>query len=660
MPVQNQDQFKQIIDKFDKAFVQENYADAYEILVSADEGLHIANPAYESRLGAVLLQLGELISARIVFQSMCSHWDGSADQFIFVVAHLIKAEGEVEAEIVVKANVDRLKAIKFDLTQLKQLTAICNVLEIRETGVEILNHQLNLHEGESLAEVHVLFATLYKQQGDLANEAEHLALAVELDPKNVVVHGMAADLFTRHKKSGESLEHLQLAENLSGAEGNKSLAIQFFESCRGGSFAEQERLRKLWLKNPEVGQNTRAPFAALVATDDPEFIKIQNRLFAEDLGVDTRRIKFSSKNITKNLGRKDRIRIGYFSPDFRNHAVAHLVSDLLVGHDKDLFEVHCFSIAMHSRDVVRKRLVQGVEHFHEVEKLGTRDIAKLANNLGLDIAIDLAGYTAGFRPLLFERLKDCFRINFLGYPSTVGDPIYDFIIGDNIVTPEGYDAFCDEKIHRLARCYQCNSPSRISIPVDRGETGLPAGQFVFCNFNSRQKLNLETLTVWSRIISRCPDAVLWLLDPGPGLRKEYLSVFQEDEQRVIFAPAMPVDRHLGRILHANLFLDSFPYGAHTTASDAVFAGTPILSISGRSFQSRVSWSIMSHAGVTDLNTFSWTEYEEKAVAYYKGYSDAIHEKYRQTLLDFTAPTHPYNVGEYVQEYQAFLSSLVSS
>jgi len=654
----NQDEIDRSFSNFDKCFLDERFLEARQILNEITDERVINTAAFESRLGSVLIECGEHVSARIVFQSMLSHWDGSIDQFIYIVSMLLKSRGEIEAEIVILNKKEQLKRLRFSIQQLKQMVAISNILETREVAIELLDSQKDTFSGVEVASLHLLYVSLYKQAGDLANEAEHLAMAIETDPKSVPAHGMAADLFTRHRKPSDSLGHLRMAENLSGHEGNKSIATQFFESCRGGSFQEQERLRKLWLENPDSGQNTRAPFAALVATDDPDFILTQNKLFASDIGVDTRRLSFSSISHEK-IRATDKITVGYFSPDFRNHAVSHLISELLINHDKNMFEVHCFSIAMPSNDDYRRIVKEGVDFFHEVEELGTRDIAKLANNLDLDIAIDLAGYTAGFRPLLFERLHNCFKINFLGYPSTVGDSIYDYIIGDNIVTPEGYESYCSEKIHRLQRCYQCNSPSRKVVDIERQDTGLPDDCFVFCNFNTRQKLNLITMKAWARILERCPNAVLWLLDPGPQLKDEYLGVFGQSSSRVYFAPHLTVEAHLGRVHHANLFLDSFPYGAHTTASDAVFAGIPVLTMSGRAFQSRVSWSIMSHAGVDDLNVFNWEDYETRAVEYYCEYSDSVGLRYQQTLLDRGGFTHPYNLDAYKKEYQEFLASLFS-
>jgi len=167
------------------------------------------------------------------------------------------------------------------------------------------------------------------------------------------------------------------------------------------------------------------------------------------------------------------------------------------------------------------------------------------------------------------------------------------------------------------------------------------------------------MKAWARILGRCPNAVLWLLDPGPQLQDEYLGVFGQSSNRVYFASHLPVEAHLGRVHHANLFLDSFPYGAHTTASDAVFAGIPILTMSGRAFQSRVSWSIMSHAGVDDLNVFNWEDYETRAVEYYHEYSDSLGLRYQKALLDRASFKHPYNLDAYKQEYQEFLVSLFS-
>ena len=196
---------------------------------------------------------------------------------------------------------------------------------------------------------------------------------------------------------------------------------------------------------------------------------------------------------------------------------------------------------------------------------------------------------------------------------------------------------------RLDCSYQCNSPSRKVTPVNFDHTGLPSDSFVFCNFNSRQKIDRETLLEWGKIVSKCKDSVLWLLDPGEKMQTEILKVLDGIKDRVFFAGHCEISEHLGRVEHANLFLDSFPYGAHTTASDAVFRGVPVLARSGRAFQSRVAHSIIHYAGFPDLHACNWNDFYEKAVSFYQAYTPDKQQEYRKTLLDFSKARHPYNI-----------------
>ena len=167
-------------------------------------------------------------------------------------------------------------------------------------------------------------------------------------------------------------------------------------------------------------------------------------------------------------------------------------------------------------------------------------------------------------------------------------------------------------------------------------------------------MNLETLLAWKRILSECQDSVLWLLEPGDAVKNDMKSIFGDAFNRVVFAQKVSVEQHLARITFADVFLDSFPYGAHTTASDAIYNGIPIISMSGRYFQSRVSWSLMHHSGVSDLNAFTWDEFVKKAIDFYQNFSADKMKIIRNQLLDRANETHPYNIESYAKEFETIL------
>ena len=535
-----------------------------------------------------------------------------------------------------------------------QLVAIANAAELFALADGILDSKRDLFADQ--AKFFLLKAGIARSTNNVDQEKEFLISALQSNPKDASVHASIAHLFDRFKEFDASAEHNSIAEQFGDDGRHPNIAMAFFLASISKGVFEQERLKTLWLSQLDADQSFRAPFGLLNATDDPKLILEENKRFSAACHINADRLR--NTRVHKKGKNNSAIRIGYFSPDFRNHAVTHLINDLIHSHDQNKFETFGFSIANFESSKYRHALREGFNEFYEVESASNEEIISKANSLELDFAVDLAGYTQGFRPQLMERIKNAHIINFLGYPSTIGTGFYDFIIGDSIVTPPGCEKYFSEEIIRLDRSYQCNSPSRNYHEVERHETNLPADSFVFCNFNARQKLNLPTLEAWSQIIARCPDSVLWLLDPGIAVRKDIKTIFKNNSHKVIFAPMAPVEYHLGRIKHANLFLDSFPYGAHTTASDAIFSGIPILTISGRAFQSRVSWSLMHYSGLDDLNCFDWDDFITKGVEFYDSHSHAKRQYYQDILLDRKKYSHPYNVKAYAREYEEKLSKIM--
>ena len=540
------------------------------------------------------------------------------------------------------------------INRVTQLVAIANAAELFDLAERILDSKKDLFDDQ--AKFFLLKAGIARSTNNIEQEKEFLISALHSNPKDASVHASIAHLFDRFKEFDASAEHNSIAEQFGDDGRHPNIAMAFFLASISKGVFEQERLKNLWLNQLDADQSFRAPFGLLNATDDPELILEENKRFSIACHINADRSR--NNGVFKKSKNHSTIRIGYFSPDFRNHAVTHLINDLIHSHDQSQFETFGFSIANFESSQYRDSLREGFNEFYEVESASNEEIISKANSLELDFAVDLAGYTQGFRPQLMERIKNAYIINFLGYPSTIGASFYDFIIGDSIVTPPGSEKYFSEEIIRLDRSYQCNSPSRNCHQVDRHETNLPEDSFVFCNFNARQKLNLPTLEAWSEIIAQCPDSVLWLLEPGVAVKEDIKTIFKKNSHRVIFAPMSPVEYHLGRIKHANLFLDSFPYGAHTTASDAIYSGIPILTISGRAFQSRVSWSLMHHSGLNNLNCFDWDDFITKGVEFYHSHSPDKGKYYQDILLDRKKYSHPYNVNGYAREYEEKLIKIM--
>lgn len=318
-------------------------------------------------------------------------------------------------------------------------------------------------------------------------------------------------------------------------------------------------------------------------------------------------------------GRTEKIRVGYFSADFHNHPVSALTAELFETHDRMRFEVIAFAFGPNKQDAMRKRLQVAFDQFIDVERQSDSDIALLARRMGLDIAVDLGGYTRGSRPGIFVSRAAPIQVSFLGYPGTLGAPFMDYLIADRTLVPSVHRRHYAEKILYLPSYQPNDSTRRIAGgPVDREAHGLPAAGLVYCCFNNSYKITPQVFDVWMRILNEVPGSVLWMRsaerDSIANLRREARARGIPPE-RLLFAPRLEaMEDHLARYRLVDLFLDTWPYGAHTTAGDALWAGLPVLTCAGESFASRVGASLLASIGLTDLIATSVHQYESLAVA----------------------------------------------
>jgi len=314
----------------------------------------------------------------------------------------------------------------------------------------------------------------------------------------------------------------------------------------------------------------------------------------------------------------DRIRLGYFSADFQEHATAYLTAELFELHDRKKFEIIAYRFGSAGSDAMRERLSAAFDRFEDVSELSDEQAAMLARTHAIDIAIDLNGYTRESRPGIFARRAAPIQVNFLAFPGTMGAAFIDYIIADPIVIPEHHRTHYSEKIVYLPDCYQVNDRKREIAPRvnTRAELGLPDSGFVFCSFNNSFKFTPDVFAVWMRILGRIPDSVLWLLADHPVVRRNLRAEAQRlgvDPSRLCFAQRLDLAAHLARHRAADLFLDTFVCNAHTTASDALWVGLPVLTCMGETFAARVAASLLTAIGLPELITRSPAEYEALAV-----------------------------------------------
>ena len=357
------------------------------------------------------------------------------------------------------------------------------------------------------------------------------------------------------------------------------------------------------------------PFALLSLTDDALLHKKASEIYAQDKYP----VNLSLGPILKHP-KKEKIRLGYFSPDFRNHAVALLTAELFEIHDRSRFEVFAFSLRRgQDTDAVKIRLKKGFDTFIDAENMSDLEIAQLARKLEIDIAIDLAGCTQYSRTGIFSYRTAPIQVNWLGYAGTIGANFIDYIIADSTIIPESNQQFYSEKVVHLPHTYMVDDSKRISSSkvFTKQECCLPENSFVFCCFNNDYKFNKKILESWSRILLRVEDSVLWISENNEQFKLNIKSEFEKldiDSSRIIFAQRIDLMAdHLARYALADLFLDTYPYNAHTTALDSLKAGIPVITKLGQSFASRVASSLLRAVDLSELITTTQEEYEALAI-----------------------------------------------
>jgi predicted O-linked N-acetylglucosamine transferase (SPINDLY family) len=362
-----------------------------------------------------------------------------------------------------------------------------------------------------------------------------------------------------------------------------------------------------------LNKSASHPFPVLGLLDHPHLhLVASKRYFSSKVPAQSPR-NFSTKALSTG-----KIRLGYYSSDFRNHPMSHLIVQFLESHNKERFEVHGFAFGPKSTDEIRSRIAKAFDAFHEVSNTSSDELVRLSRKLGIDIAIDLNGYTEHARPDIFGQRCAPIQVSYLGYPGTLGGSSFDYIIADPVVIPHENQAFFTEKVAYLPDSYIVYDTKSVSTKKvwTRPELGLPEQEFVFCCFNSNYKILPSTFDSWIRILKAVDGSVLWLLEDNvtaaTNLRKE-AERRGVDSHRLIFAPKIRIDEHLARHCCADLFIDTLPYNAHTTAVDALWTGLPVLTLIGRAFAGRVAASLLRAIDMPELITHTAEEYEALAI-----------------------------------------------
>ena len=436
--------------------------------------------------------------------------------------------------------------------------------------------------------------------------------ALELNPRRFGAAFNRGTILLKLERYDEAFATFEAARNL--APDHPYLLGALVSAVEGGcDFARWPEFQALAIDTVREGRAVIPPLAFLPLSDDGELRRKCSENFVADRVPGPRQVLWTGERY-----HHDRIRVAYLSSDFRQHATADLIAGLIERHDRTRFEITAISFGHDDGSAMRARLLKAFDRFEDVRPYSDAEVARLLRQGEYDIAVDLKGHTEEARPGILAQRPCPVQVNYLGYPGTIGAPWLDYVIADAKVLPFDHQPFYSEKIVHLPRCYQVNDRARsIAETPTRGDAGLPQSGFVFCCFNAAWKITPVMFDVWMRLLLDVPGSLLWLLadnDPAQSNLRAAAMAKGVDPARLIFAPRIPSPAHLARQRLADLFLDTLPYNAHTTASDALWAGLPLLTCRGGQFDGRVAASLLETMELGELVTSDLDAYEATARA----------------------------------------------
>ena len=535
--------------------------------------------------------------------------------------------------------------------------AVCyGKIKNHDKAINILQELLrkNLNNFQAYNNLGNIYADIKKYQLALINYNK----ALEINPNFTIAYENLGDLYCANKEYENGLKMYQKIFDIdpiySETNAPKIIDNIFFTKMRMCDWSNYYELKSKIIEFINKEKRTTDPFILNSLIDDPKLIKKASEqyisLISDNLNEDIALIKKSKK----------KPKIAYFSGDFKDHAVMHLILDIFKNHNQLNFDYYAFSLIEHETDNWNKNLNQYFKDIINVENLSDNEVTNLSRKMGIDIAIDLSGFTKISRPKIFLNKCAPIQINFLGYPGTMGCKHFDYIIADKIVIPEHQKKNYSEDIIYIENCYQPNVRQKNISQKEykRKDFGLPENAFIYCSFNSNYKITPDIFNCWLEILKNTKNSILWILNDNEKV-KENLSKFIKkvgvEKGRIIFTKLMPVNEHLKRISLADLFLDTYPYGAHTTASDAIRMGVPVITIEGESFSSRVASSILSQVNLNELVTKNIDQYKDLAINI--GNSNSNYNMIKKRLINSIKTTPLFDSYKFTKNLENIYNKL---
>jgi len=620
MVLKDQGKLEEAIDSYNKALsIDPNYTKAYnnmgivlkdqgkleEAIGSFNKALFL-NPNYVeayNNIGNVLQKLGKLAEALDSYNKALSLNPNYAEAYNNI-GIVLRGEGRFE-EAIDSYN----KAVSLNPNYAEAHNNVAMVLRDQgklEEAIDACNKGLSLNP--NYTEAYNNLGVVLHDQGKREEAMDAYNKALSLNPNYAEAHNNIGIILQDQGKRVEAISAYSkaLLFEPDNEEARARKLHQQAHICDWVAIKEDtDVIPKLGITKQYI-----SPFLILSLEDVPERHRLRSEIYAK--------VKYPQKPLpieSKPLKKPKRLRIAYFSADFKEHAVAYLMAKIFENHDREQFEIFGYSIFGKKEDNLTKRIVKSFDVFNDVQDMNDKEVALLARQDQIDIAIDLNGYTENCRTGIFAYRAAPIQINYLGYPGTMGAKFMDYIIADQILIPGDLKRHYSENIIFLPNSYMAtdNTLPIAEVTPSRFELGLPEKGFIFCAINNNYKYSLAEFEIWIRLLKKIDDSVLWLLESNEFAKENLIAEVTShgiDPKRIIFAKKVSHDKYLAQFRHADLFIDTFNYNAGATACNALWAGLPVVTKFGQSYTARMAGSLLSAINLPELITETVEEYEE--------------------------------------------------
>tara|TARA_B100001057_G_scaffold68084_1_gene61817 strand:+ start:135 stop:2219 length:2085 start_codon:yes stop_codon:yes gene_type:complete len=458
---------------------------------------------------------------------------------------------------------------------------------------------------------------IFKKKGDFENSLINFNKVLEINSKYLPTLINIAKSYEELNDNDKALEYFKRTHSIDPDNIN-SLSSLIYLKLKICDWHDIDNLKKrLFYLCDKFETKIMQPYYSLLLKDDVKLQKIIAEKWSKDYSYKKGIQEFQKSN-------NENIKVGYFSSDFEKHAVASLLKDLFENHDKNKFELYGFNLSKEFlKNNINKDIIKNFKEFIDCNSKTDEEIRNICYILKIDIAVDLNGYTSGGRPAIFKDKCAPIQINYLGYAGTMGDKSYDYIVADKFVIPEKNEKEYSEKIIFIPNSFFPNSLENKNIEsgLTKKDFFLPDDKFIYCCFNNVVKINEKILDIWSKILHSSKNSILWLsIAKGTLQHKNILKEFNNrniDSSKIFFSEKIEYQKYLERFQLADLFLDTYPYGGHTTSIEALSSGLPILTLQGEAFQSRVSASLLKNLDLDELITSNKEDYIKLAIELYE-------------------------------------------